>query len=183
MMSEQTDVLRANLDYIQNNIELVAPFMDKGEIRKKISQWRDCITTVRRHYPKVPVMAEEMNRFDIKRLFAMVIEYPPSHQDLQDYLRRFRDLLEFPQRYYDNYDDMFPPVDEHGQRMLSEIGYRDFLLKESQAKKAEPGELHTIDEQSFIDMESKKFKKEYKKYVEEWREKYVKKDWRETNGD
>jgi len=170
----QVDTLRENLEMIQSNIELLAPYMDKNEIRKDISLWRLCITTQKRHYPKPPQMFEEMNRFDIKRLFAMTIEYPPTHQDLKDYMLRLRDLLKFPQRYHDNYDDMFPPVDENGQRMLSELGYRDFLLKELQAKKPEPGELHTTDEQPYVDMQSKKFKRDYKKYVEEWRAKYVK---------
>jgi hypothetical protein len=166
----QIDTLRANLDKLQANIEPLSRYIDKNTIRKQISEWRLCVTTVRKHYPKPPALFEEMSRFKIDDLLAMMVTHAETHQDLRDYIQRLRDLLEYPQTYFDNYDDMFPPVDREGKRMLSEIGYRDFLLKELHDKQ-DPTILQMVgvSEQSFIDMESKQFKKQYKKYVEEWK--------------
>lgn len=174
---EQKDMhintLRTKLDFIQMNIDRFALFVPIAYIRKYLTLWRECITIAKKHYPKAPTLSTEMNRFDLEAFLAMIITHPSSHQDLKDYIQRFKALLEFPQRYFENYDDMFPPVDNEGKQMLNEIGYRDFLLAEAHSEHRDiVGEPQGVDDQPNVDMEAKKFKKDYKKYIQEWKEKY-----------
>lgn len=168
----EVETVRSQCDLIQANIKALGQFLPEKMIRDAISEWRLCVTTARKHYPKAPVLFAEMERFDLNALLSIIITHPPSHQDLKDYIVRFHDLLLFPKTYFDNYDDMFPKLDDEGKPMMRELEYRDFLLAEAH-REAETYPEHIInDEQPYVDMAGKKFKKAYKKYVEEWKEKY-----------
>jgi len=172
---QHIDTLRSELDVIQANITALEPYISKSDLRKGLTLWRECITIAKKHYPKPPTLFTEMVRFDVNSLLSMLITHPASHLDLQNYIQRFKDLLYYPQAYFDNYDDMFPSVDDEGNRMLSLIGYRDFLLKEAHKEHSVViGRPQDIDEQPNVDMSSKKFKRDYDKYVKEWKEKWLK---------
>lgn len=169
----QIDTLRSDLDLLQTNIPQLEAFMSKKFIRKHLTLWRDCVTVQKKHYPKAPTLFTEMSRFDINALFAMIITHDPSHMDLIDYIERFKDLLEYPQTYFDNYDDMFPPLDDEGKPMMRELEYRDFLLAERHREHRDVvGGLQGVDEQPNVNMAGKRFKNAYKKYVKEWKANY-----------
>lgn len=167
----QIDYLRDNLDYLQANIEVVSRYIPKPFIRKHISLWRECVTVQKKHYPKAPTLFTEMERLDLKKVVTMALTYETTHSDLHSIIRRLEDLLKFPQTYFDNYDDMFPPVDGDGKRMMAIREYWDFTLKEKQTNNPTTT-LYSEGQVEMDPIDSKRFQNAYKKYVKEWKDKW-----------
>lgn len=168
-MTEKDDMkkyIRDGCSYIWDKMDIFSKHIPKKVLVDGISLTRKILSnpSFQAKYPKVEEIYDEWIRHNLER-YAELAEFQPLQCASE--MGRLKALVEFPKRYHDNYDDMFPKLDENGKPMMSEHQFFDFRLKEEQAK------VSDLDyEQAYIDRESKKFKNEYKKYVKEWKAKH-----------
>lgn len=160
-MSEDERVtwVRSECDYLQSRMNDIDHVIPKEELRKRLSVTRDCMTTVMRHMPKIEHLYQKWRETNVRGFVGEVITAKDTGREAPYWaVERLLELLEYPQRFHDNYDDMF------GEHFMTFEQYKAKHIVETRRQHTD--DAHYVQEWS--EEIEKKLHKQYERDKKEW---------------
>ena len=139
-MSETTDLLREQFDYIQAHIEILDSTdaactrkgfsLNKALIREGLKELRLCVTTPRKHYPKAPDIYRQLPPQGVKKIIIDAKLALDSNSPLDiEALRQLHGFLVYHKTYHDSWEDMY------GKAAVKIDSFRAYYLSKKQLER------------------------------------------------